>query len=98
MRPSRASHTRAARHLHTRECQLLEDAAMERNADDLSGGGSAGGMEAAGSTGGYGNSSGAGGASGGQGTSASGASASGFGAPSTAGAGTAGIGGRARDL
>jgi len=71
---------------------------MERNADDLSGGGSAGGMEAAGSTGGYGNSSGAGGASGGQGASASGANASGFGAPSTAGAGTAGIGGRARDL
>jgi hypothetical protein len=73
---------------------------MERNADDLSGGSSAGGMGAAGSTGGYGSSGSAGGASGtgAGGASASGAGGSGFGAPSSAGTGTAGIGGRARDL
>jgi hypothetical protein len=91
--------THPARRLHTHVCQLLEDAAMERNADGYTGGGSGGG--AAGSTGGgYGNSgdltgSAAYGAGAGAGTGSAGAGGSSLGGSSGE---SGGVTDRARDL
>jgi hypothetical protein len=93
---------RSARHLHTGVCQLLEDAAMERNADGYTGGSSGGAGGAAGSTGGgYGNSGDLTGSAGyGAGTSGS-SGAAGMGGSSygsSSGGESGGLTDRARDI
>src|SRR5690348_2769122 len=83
--PSTTNHP--ARPLHTHWCQLLEDAEMERNADDFSGGSSSGG---------YGNTGNVSGSAGyGAGASGSGSS---MGSSTGTSENASGVADRARDL